>query len=185
MYLRQRGGGDGRLLEVVEDVVEGALQLAFDDAADDVERARRDGVLEAGEDVDVLVGDEVGAGADDLAELDEEALAADGDVVEAVGGPGVVPQPLALGLLVAEAEALLADAEPLVAEVDAGGEGGDGESAAEPGAELHSPIMGDGRARYENGPGLIDFAAPYLWLVVFRAKRSFRRGFVSGSGGIV
>ena len=144
MHLRQRGGGDGRRLELVEDVVQRPLQLALDDAADDLERARRHGVLQSREDVDVLVGDEVGPGADELAELDQEALAADSDVVEAVGGPGVVPQPPALGLLVAQAEALLAHGDRLVASVDLRGERADGIRAADLRAELHAPIMADG-----------------------------------------
>ena len=59
----------------------------FDASLDDVEGARGDVVLEAREDVGVFVGDEVGAGADDLAEFDEESLAVDGEVVVVVGGP--------------------------------------------------------------------------------------------------
>ena len=80
----------GVSFELREDVVQGALELALDRPLDDGERARRHLVLQAREDVDVLVGDQVGPGADDLAELDEQPLLADGEVVELAGRPGVV-----------------------------------------------------------------------------------------------
>ena len=139
VHLGERGRRDGCLGEVLEDVGEGPLELAFDGPLDGAEGTRRDLVLEAGEDVDVLVGDHVGAGADDLAELDEEALVGDGEVVEAAGGPGVMAR--AAGLGVAEAEAPLAEGDRLVADVDARGEVGDGEPAVGAVGESHGGIV--------------------------------------------
>ena len=125
--LGEGGGGDGFLLEVGEDVRERAVELAFDAALDDFEGTGRDLVLEAGEDSDVLVGDEVGAGADDLAELDEQALAPHGEVVKAAGGAGVVAR-ASFGCVL-DGEPLLGEGDGLVTEVDAGCEGGGGEEA--------------------------------------------------------
>ena len=123
--LRQRGGRDRLLFELREDVGERAAfheGLPLDAALDDGERPRRHAVLEAREHRDVLVGDEVGTGADDLAELDEQPLAPDGQVVETAGRVRMVARPPLVGVL--EAEALLGEGDRLVAEVDAGGQRG-------------------------------------------------------------
>ena len=94
VHLRQRGGRDRLLVELGEDVGERTAfheRLALDPALDDRERPRRYAVLEAGEDRDVLVGDEVRAGADDLPELDEQPLPPDREAVEAAGRVRVMP----------------------------------------------------------------------------------------------
>ena len=119
VHLRERRGRDGLLVELGEDLLERPPELALDVGADVLERLRRHFVLEAGEHVDVGVGQDVRARAEELAGLDQQALVLDRRLVEACcalqrwcfsrrGSPHSVPF------------ALLAEADELVADEDAG-----------------------------------------------------------------
>ena len=66
-----------------EHLVERPAELVLDPAPHLGERARRHGVVEAAEAADERRGEDVGARADDLAELHEEAGQVDAEVVEA------------------------------------------------------------------------------------------------------
>jgi hypothetical protein len=149
--LGEGGGGYRLLVELGEDVGQGAAELEDDGALDGAEGAGRDLVLEAGEGVDVLVGDEVGSGAEDLAELDEQPLLVDGQAVELLGGPLVVGLTAGLGVLLGQIETALAHADHLVAGVDAPGEARHGEEAAEAvsGVHRHGSIMANRRGAVE------------------------------------
>ena len=69
--LGQRAGGDGFSLEAGEQSLEGAVQFAFDRLDSQGAGEGGDVLLEIGQFLDQVLGDQVGAGAEDLSELDE------------------------------------------------------------------------------------------------------------------
>ena len=71
MHLADGRGGDGRLLEVGEELFDGELELLPDRLLDLLERERADVVLEPLELRDDVGRDDVGTGREELAELDE------------------------------------------------------------------------------------------------------------------
>jgi hypothetical protein len=121
----------------------------LDAALDNWKRPGRNCVLEAGEDADVLLRDQVGAGADYLAELDEKSLAADGDVVVALRGPAMMAAALLLGRGRVQVEPLLAERDQLVPPVHGGGEAAHGHESVQAVGEVHVFIMGLG---WKNAP---------------------------------
>ena len=118
MHLRQGRRGDRRRLEGREDSAQRPAELALDDVADDLEGLGRHLVLKAREHIDVCVGDDVGAGAEELAGLDQQALVLGGGVVDALGAPAVVLK--ASGLRPFVAAKVLLDADELIAGENAG-----------------------------------------------------------------
>ena len=83
VHLRERCRGQRRLVDLREYGVERAAELVLDPTPHLVERTRRDGVVEAAEAADERRREHVGARADDLAELHEEAGQVDAQVVQA------------------------------------------------------------------------------------------------------
>ncbi len=81
--LRQRRGRERRLVHLREHLVERPTQLALDPAPYLREGTRRDGVVEACQAADERLSEDVGARADDLAQLDEEPGQVNAQVVEA------------------------------------------------------------------------------------------------------
>ena len=77
-------------------------------------------VLKAGEGLDVLLREQVGAAAERLADLDHEALEAERAAVDAAGALAVVPARPAVELVLGHP--VLASVEGLVTAEDAGGD---------------------------------------------------------------
>src|SRR5207244_10136599 len=95
--LRQRRRGDRRRLEGREHLVETSAELALEVWTELLERTRRHAVLELGEDLDVLRGQDVGTRAEELADLDRQPLEPGGEPVGRLGAAAVVAGVVTVG----------------------------------------------------------------------------------------
>ena len=111
--LRQRRRGERRRLEGREHLVETSAELALEVWTELLERTRRHAVLELGEDLDVLRGQDVGARAEELTHLDRQALEARGE------GEGSLRTPAMMACVAALLVSPVPVLDQLVAGVDA------------------------------------------------------------------
>ena len=136
MHLRQRGRGERRRIELGERRLDRPPELAAQERQEGREPPRRHAILQLREHLDVLRGQDVGARAHELADLDGETLEARGEPVGALG---------AAAMMARQAHAVAArPLDQLVAAVDARDERCESGEPARP--EEHRRIV---RARPE------------------------------------
>ena len=113
MDLSQRGGGERHRIEFREHVVERPSQFGAEKRGEPGEGPWRHPVLQAGEDLDVLRGQDVGARAEELTHLDRQALEARGE------GEGSLRTPAMMACVAALLVSPVPVLDQLVAGVDA------------------------------------------------------------------